>query len=302
MVGANGVHLGTHDLKPAKVGRTFPHLHIGQSTHNPQQVQTAADSLSVDVIAFGPVFDTATKLKAERTTGVEEFNAVRDLTDKPLIAVGGVDQHRVPDLRWSGANIVAVAGAITAARSVAEEWVSRYAEPVNLTRPRIFLCGFMAAGKSSVGRRLAAVLGWRFLDLDTMIVDNAGKSVDRVFAEEGEPGFRRLESEALDEVTGQKMVVVACGGGVVEESLNRETLRSNRGCVVWLDVEAEELERRLEGESRVRRPLADPNWRRLLEARRRDYETTADLHIPVVRREDVRRTTRRVFDALELAA
>src|SRR4029450_7991537 len=77
----------------------------------------------------------------------------------------------------------------------------------------MFLIGFMASGKTTVGRLLSERLGWEFVDLDKLIEDDAGKAVADIFAAEGEAGFRKRETAALLEVAKQRKTVVATGGG-----------------------------------------------------------------------------------------
>jgi shikimate kinase len=107
----------------------------------------------------------------------------------------------------------------------------------------IFLIGFMTAGKSTVGRMVAARLGWAFRDLDQVIVAAAGMSVSQIFAAEGEAGFRRREAQAVEDAAGWVRTVVATGGGAacVEGNLAR-MLEAAR--VVVLDVEPAEVVRR----------------------------------------------------------
>ncbi len=78
---------------------------------------------------------------------------------------------------------------------------------------RVLLVGFMASGKSSTGKELASRLGWDFQDFDTVIAARAGKSVSRIFAEDGEVEFRRLESGVAGELLVRSDTVVASGGG-----------------------------------------------------------------------------------------
>jgi shikimate kinase len=101
----------------------------------------------------------------------------------------------------------------------------------------ILLCGPMGSGKSTVGRALAQLLGWRFVDLDAEIEARAGMTVAEIFEREGEPGFRARERAALRELPGSECVV-ALGGGAVEAAENREILAS-RGRLVWLDARPE---------------------------------------------------------------
>ena len=116
----------------------------------------------------------------------------------------------------------------------------------------IYLTGFMGSGKSTVGRLLAARLGWPFIDLEEMIVKEAGRSISEIFQELGEDAFRSMESEAVKRHTG-KAGVYALGGGAVISGRNRELLLST-GTVVYLRAAPETLFRRLEKET-GKRPL-----------------------------------------------
>jgi shikimate kinase len=89
---------------------------------------------------------------------------------------------------------------------------------------RIVLTGFMGSGKSTVGRSLAQRLGWRFVDLDSVIEQRDGRAVSRIFAESGEAAFRELETEALASSLRESHFVVALGGGALETSANRDLL------------------------------------------------------------------------------
>jgi len=139
----------------------------------------------------------------------------------------------------------------------------------------IFLIGFMASGKTTVGRLLAERLDWAFVDLDKVIEDAAGKTVPEIFAAEGEAGFRKRETEALREVAKRRKTVVATGGGAPCSEENLEAMLAEAR-VLWLDVTAEEAVRRAGKVSG--RPLldgaADPvaAARTLLDARRPYYQ------------------------------
>ena len=89
---------------------------------------------------------------------------------------------------------------------------------------RIVLTGFMGSGKSTVGRRLAERLRWRFLDLDQAVEDSAGKSVPRIFAEDGEASFRDSEAVLLARWLGQPHVVISLGGGAPVSTAVRDLL------------------------------------------------------------------------------
>ncbi len=125
-----------------------------------------------------------------------------------------------------------------------------------MTTPRadvLVLVGFMAAGKSTVGRLLAQRLGWSFVDLDATIERNAGLSVAEIFAEQGEPVFRRLETEATRSLAGRRGLVLAPGGGWFLRPENRAALSASAR-TVWLRVTAEEAVRR-SGAASGERPL-----------------------------------------------
>ncbi len=134
----------------------------------------------------------------------------------------------------------------------------------------VFLSGFMAAGKTTVGRCLAERLEQPFVDLDQAIESAAGESVQRIFEERGESGFRDLESTVLRRVVADDGVVVALGGGTVLDPSNRELL-AERGRLVWLDTPRSTILSRLE-RSRGRPLYRDPEQAsRLLDQRRTAY-------------------------------
>ena len=85
----------------------------------------------------------------------------------------------------------------------------------------IILTGPMGSGKTSVGRLLSAKLGYRFLDLDALIVKQAGKSINQIFADEGEAAFRDRETAALASLKGEDELILSTGGGAVLREENR---------------------------------------------------------------------------------
>ncbi|HEY1810606.1 MAG TPA: thiamine phosphate synthase [Acidobacteriaceae bacterium] len=119
--GAQGVHVGQGDMRPAQV-RTLlgPDIHIGLSTNTDDEVR-AADREPVDCIAIGPVFATASKSDTNPVVGLEGVRRARALTRKPLIAIGGISLASAPAVLAAGADSLAVIGAIFASdRSPAE--------------------------------------------------------------------------------------------------------------------------------------------------------------------------------------
>lgn len=147
--------------------------------------------------------------------------------------------------------------------------------------PNIVLTGFMGSGKSSVGRRLAVMTGHRFVDTDERVSSRAGKSITAIFADDGEPCFRRLESEALAELVDARGLIVATGGGIVTSEENCATLH-RIGAVAWLDADPDILFERVSRNRR--RPLLQTENPRatfdtLLESRRPVYAAAADFRV-----------------------
>ena len=108
----------------------------------------------------------------------------------------------------------------------------------------VYLVGMPGAGKSVVGRELAARLGVPFVDLDAEIERQHGASVSDIFSRMGEASFRAMEAAELVDASAHDPAVVACGGGVVLEPANRITLR-NTGITVFLDVGIDRLRERV---------------------------------------------------------
>lgn len=99
----------------------------------------------------------------------------------------------------------------------------------------LYLVGMMGAGKTTVGRQLARILGLRFIDSDHEIEARTGVRIPTIFEIEGEPGFRRREAEVIAALTQQRGLVLATGGGAVLDPESRRHLKST-GLVVYLRV------------------------------------------------------------------
>jgi shikimate kinase len=135
----------------------------------------------------------------------------------------------------------------------------------------IFLVGFMGAGKTSVGRELAARLGWAFEDLDDRIQSRAGCTIDEIFRNSGEDEFRRCEHIALSELLSEAEAsprVIALGGGAFAQPQNIALLKQIDGPSVFLSAPVEELYRRCR-QQQIKRPLQqdETQFRKLYEMR-----------------------------------
>jgi len=143
----------------------------------------------------------------------------------------------------------------------------------------IFLVGPMGAGKSTIGKLLAAELQLPFVDSDKVLEDRTGADIPWIFDVEGEAGFRRRESEVLRDLCRGPVQVVATGGGIVLLEENRQQLKKH-GLVVYLQASVEQLlERTSKASNRPLLQVADPRARivELLAQRDPLYREVADI-------------------------
>lgn len=108
----------------------------------------------------------------------------------------------------------------------------------------VYFLGFMGVGKSRIGGAFARLLGWPFHDTDELIVARAGMTISEIFAQQGEEGFRRIETEVIREIAGWKNNVIALGGGAVLREVNW-ALISTSGVTVLLTAPVEVLSERI---------------------------------------------------------
>lgn len=159
----------------------------------------------------------------------------------------------------------------------------------------LYLIGMMGAGKTTVGRLLASELGYGFVDTDEVITASAKKSINQIFAEEGETEFRQLESDVLSQVSAYTRLTVATGGGIVLKRENWSYL--HHGLIVWLDASVELLYNRLK-EDTTRPLLQDSNpllkLRNILQERESLY-ALADLRITLKEGETPEEIAKRVL-------
>jgi shikimate kinase/3-dehydroquinate synthase len=137
----------------------------------------------------------------------------------------------------------------------------------------VILTGFMGTGKTTIGEEIARRMGTSFVDMDIEIEARAGKPIYRIFAEDGEAAFRQMETALCEQLSEQRGLVIATGGGALVDPANR-TLMMESGTVICLSCDADEILRRV-GDN-ADRPLlnvANPQAEieRLLQARREAY-------------------------------
>ena len=141
---------------------------------------------------------------------------------------------------------------------------------------RIALVGFMGSGKSTVGGLLAAAVGYRLVDVDDLIVEQAGMPIAEIFRRRGENFFRELESRLLLGLGERRGLVIATGGGAPMQPPNHEFLRT-RCRTFYLEIGAAEVRRRLGSDPGRPKLAATPGGvEELLAARRPRYEAVGD--------------------------
>jgi len=136
---------------------------------------------------------------------------------------------------------------------------------------KVYLVGFMAAGKTTVAKALGKRLGWRVVDIDDLVEQRERMSVSDIFARHGEPYFRMAERAALTDQIGVPHLVVATGGGTFAEPQNRALINAD-GLSIWLDIPLERALARVPADGR--RPLAADReaFERLYHLRRHSYQ------------------------------
>jgi shikimate kinase len=149
-------------------------------------------------------------------------------------------------------------------------------------KTNVALIGFMGVGKTVVGKVLAKKLNWKFVELDLLIEQKAGKSIPDIFQEDGEIAFRELEIEVTKEISQKERMIIACGGGIVLNQLNIDRLRQ-KSVIVYLTASPEVIFKRIL-RSGTERPLLKTSdkaleIRDLVKLREPFYERAADIKI-----------------------
>lgn len=159
----------------------------------------------------------------------------------------------------------------------------------------------MGTGKSAVGRAVAKKLQRKFIELDELIEQKAGKSIPEIFQHDGEIAFRELEIQGIKDIAREKRTVIACGGGVVLNRINIDRLREG-AVIVYLTAAPGVILNRTSRDRNVRPLLnvADPVLRvkELLKFRRPYYESAADIKINTSRL-DIDAVARQIIDNLK---
>ena len=168
-------------------------------------------------------------------------------------------------------------------------------------KTNIALIGFMGTGKTAVGKLLARKLGRKFIELDLLIEQLAGKSIPEIFEQDGEIAFRELEIEATRKIAREQRTVIAGGGGIVLNKINIDRLKESSR-IVYLTASPGILLRRVSG-GKNERPLLNVSDQalqisELLRFRKPFYQRAADITINTSKL-DIDSVTEHIIDKLK---
>ena len=162
----------------------------------------------------------------------------------------------------------------------------------------IFLIGMMGSGKPQTGLKLAELLKYKYIDLDSLIEKLAKKSINQIFKDEGENNFRELEASCLKETIKIPSLVISTGGGIVTKSENWGILR--QGITAWIDLDEDIAIGRLKNEIENRPLLQGKNlndlYMSIFQARENFY-SQADLRIQV-KEENIEEVAMKIINAI----
>jgi thiamine-phosphate pyrophosphorylase len=279
-VAGTGVHLGEDDL-PAELARPLlaPGRLIGVSTHGEREAAAAFAAVEPDYVAFGPVFESGTKT-GRPARGLDALARVAAGKTRPLVAIGGITAETVGGVLDAGADSAAmVAGLLAGGRIEDNARAVLDAARRRSFSARIYLVGFMASGKTTIGRRIAERLGVPFVDLDAEIERTSGVTVRALFESAGEAVFRERESVFLEATAALPAAIIATGGGCYVREENRRRIAA-LGTAVFLDPPLPTLVSRLSG--KADRPLfRDALQAAALWAEREPFYRMGSLCVPL---------------------
>jgi shikimate kinase len=170
-----------------------------------------------------------------------------------------------------------------------------------MSRPNIILTGFMATGKTTVGKLLAEKLGYAYVDTGELIVERSGQTVAEIFREKGESAFREMEAAVSRELGDKEGLVISTGGHLMLDAANADAL-SKRGRVFCLVATPQEILQRVQNDKDVKRPLLEaPNpIQRIVELMRQreeDYSRFPQMVTSGKTQEEVTRSLIGLFQA-----
>ncbi|MDL2237795.1 shikimate kinase [Christensenellaceae bacterium OttesenSCG-928-K19] len=142
----------------------------------------------------------------------------------------------------------------------------------------IYLTGMMGSGKSAIGKCLAMHTGGEFVDTDTLIEQREGKTINEIFAESGEGGFRKIETDVLAQVSKRNGLIVSCGGGVILSDTNI-VLMKDTGSIVYIERAIEEIIKDVKTETRPLLQKDGTNIRKIFKKRKARYENSYDVKV-----------------------
>ncbi len=151
----------------------------------------------------------------------------------------------------------------------------------NAQKPNIALIGFMGSGKTSVGQKLADSIGYKFVDIDSVIEESKGQTISEIFEKNGERAFREIEKSTIKElIPGSKKHVFSLGGGAVLDEDNRFHLKQYCACVwLWASIQTSLFQRDVTSRPLLNRTNPEKTARSLLAARIPLYARTSDIAI-----------------------
>jgi len=236
-----GLHLGQDDLPPTEAQRLpgLGEVHLGTSTHGDAEWGRVDEAC--DHAGLGPFRATSTKGDHAEPIGLEGLRrgcAALRSQDLAPVAIGGLTLEDAPDCFQAGAESLAMVGEVARAEVPQELlWTAQLARwrvrPPLRSRTGVVLVGGSGCGKSTLAKALAIRLGLPVGDLDAEIERLTRKSISRIFSEEGENAFRRLEESTASSLL-ETPRVVALGGGAWQLPGIRERVRKAGFQVIWI--------------------------------------------------------------------